>query len=81
LGYISVKFPLSPQPLPFPAFECTHLFLSCLCSIQNFLDEADNHGKKIVTVPNTLTGEPADPKKTVSYEARVLKKIFLQLRE
>jgi tetratricopeptide repeat protein 30 len=45
-----------------------------------FLDEADRHGKKIVTVA-AAAGDTVDPAKhNVSAEARQLKKLFLKLR-
>lgn len=47
--------------------------------ILNFLDAAEIHGKDIKTIINPL-GEP-DETKTVSYEARLLKKMVLKLRE
>ena len=49
-----------------------------LSEIIDFLDMADQHGKNIATVINPLQ-EP-DEKKTVSYEARELKRMFLKLR-
>lgn len=49
-----------------------------LSEIIDFLDMADEHGKKIQTVINPL--EEFDEKHTVSYEARELKRMFLKLR-
>ena len=51
--------------------------------IITFLDAADAHGKKIVTVINTGAEgeEDADPARhNVSVEARQIKKLFLKLR-
>ena len=45
----------------------------------NFLDAIEQHGKNIKTVINPL-GE-MDPKKTVAYEGKLLKRMFLKLRE
>ena len=47
--------------------------------ILNFLDAAEANGKEITTVLSPL--EANTEKKTVSYEARVLKRMFLKLRE
>ena len=47
--------------------------------ILNFLDHAEIHGKEIKTVLNPLEAE--NEKKTVAYEARILKRMFLRLRE
>jgi len=47
--------------------------------ILNFLDHAEIHGKDIKTVINPL--EAANDKKTVSYESRVIKRMFLQIRD
>lgn len=47
--------------------------------ILNFLDAAEIHGKEIKTIINPL-GE-TDDTKTVTYEARLLKRMFLKLRE
>ena len=44
----------------------------------DFLDMADEHGKKIPTVINPL--EELDERHTVSYEARELKRMFAKLR-
>jgi tetratricopeptide repeat protein 30 len=44
----------------------------------DFLDMADEHGKKIPTVINPL--EELDERHTVSYEARELKRMFIKLR-
>ena len=45
----------------------------------NFLDAVEVHGKSIKTIIDPL--EEADPKKTVTYEAKLLKRMFLKLRE
>ena len=45
----------------------------------NFLDAAEIHGKNVMTVINPL--EQKDEKKTVSYEARVIKRMLLKLKE
>ena len=45
-----------------------------------FLEQADQHGANITTVVNA-TDESDIAKHNVSYEARQLKKIFLQLRD
>ena len=47
--------------------------------ILNFLDAVEVHGKNIKTVIDPL--EEADPKKTVTYEAKLMKMMFLRLRE
>lgn len=47
--------------------------------ILNFLDAVEVHGKNIKTVIDPL--EESDPKKTVQYEAKLLKRMFLKLRE
>ncbi len=47
--------------------------------ILNFLDAVEVHGKNIKTVIDPL--EEHDPKKTVTYEAKLLKMMFLRLRE
>lgn len=47
--------------------------------VLNFLDHAEIHGKDIKTSLNPL--EESNDKKTVAYEARVLKRILLLLRE
>ena len=51
---------------------------SSLNEIIEFLDLADEQGKKIPTVFNPL--EELDEKQYVSYEARELKRMFLKLR-
>ena len=45
----------------------------------NFLDAVEVHGKNIKTVIDPL--EEHDPKKTVTYEAKLFKRKFLKLRE
>lgn len=45
----------------------------------NFLDHAEIHGKEIKTSINPMDAN--NDKKTVAYEARTLKRMFLQLRE
>jgi tetratricopeptide repeat protein 30 len=45
----------------------------------NFLDAVEVHGKGIKTVIDPL--EELNEKKTVAYEAKLLKKMFLQLRD
>ena len=47
--------------------------------ILNFLDAVEVHGKNIKTIIDPL--EEADPKKTVTFEAKLLKRMFLKLRE
>jgi len=47
--------------------------------ILNFLDAIELHGKNIKTVIDPLA--EVDEKKTVAYEGKLLKKMFLQLRE
>lgn len=47
--------------------------------ILNFLDAIEVHGKNIKTVIDPL--EELDEKKTVAYEAKILKRMFLKLRE
>lgn len=49
-----------------------------ISEIVDFLDMADEHGKKIPTVINPL--EEVDERNTVSYEARELKRMFIKLR-
>jgi tetratricopeptide repeat protein 30 len=53
-----------------------------IMEIMNFLDEAERHGKAILTVFNqpgsTLGG---DNSRTLSTEARMLKKMFMKLRD
>jgi tetratricopeptide repeat protein 30 len=48
-----------------------------LSEVIDFLDLADQHGKKIQTVFNPL--EEFDEKKTVSYEARELKRMYIKI--
>jgi tetratricopeptide repeat protein 30 len=45
----------------------------------NFLDAVEVHGKTIKTVIDPL--EEHDDKKTVTYEAKLMKRMFLKLRE
>jgi len=45
----------------------------------NFLDAVEVHGKTIKTVIDPL--EEHDEKKTVTYEAKLMKRMFLKLRE
>ncbi len=47
--------------------------------ILNFLDAVEVHGKAIKTVIDPL--EEHDEKKTVTYEAKLMKRMFLRLRE
>ena len=47
--------------------------------ILNFLDAVEVHGKTIQTVIDPLGEE--DEKKTVAYEAKLMKRMFLKLRE
>ena len=47
--------------------------------ILNFLDAVEVHGKTIKTVIDPLGEE--DEKKTVAYEAKLMKRMFLKLRE
>ena len=47
--------------------------------ILNFLDAADYYGKAITTSFNVLAEKTE--KATVSYEARILKRMLLRLRE
>lgn len=47
-----------------------------------FLDAVDQFGKKVVVDINpTMDPEEEQPKRTASYEARLLKKMFLKLRD
>ena len=45
----------------------------------NFLDAVEIHGKKIKTVIDPL--EESNPKKTASYEAKMMKRLVLKLRD
>jgi tetratricopeptide repeat protein 30 len=45
----------------------------------NFLDAVEIHGKKVKTVIDPL--EEADEKKTAAYEAKLIKKLVLKLRD
>jgi len=58
---------------------------STVHEIITFLDAADQHGEKILTVISPGAGGPQEEtdaaKHNVRYEARQLKKIFLQLRD
>ena len=45
----------------------------------NFLDAVEVHGKNIKTIIDPL--EEHDEKKTVTYEAKLMKRMFLRLRE
>ena len=47
--------------------------------ILNFLDAVEVHGKTIKTIIDPL--EEEDEKKTVAYEAKLIKRMFLRLRE
>ena len=47
--------------------------------ILNFLDAVEVHGKSIKTIIDPL--EELDVKKTVTYEAKLMKRMFLKLRE
>ena len=52
---------------------------STLYEILNFFDSADQYGKNIVTVVKPGAGE--EEKRSVSYEARLLKRMFLLLKD
>ena len=45
----------------------------------NFLDAVEIHGKTIKTIIDPL--EEEDERKTVAYEAKLIKRMFLRLRE
>jgi hypothetical protein len=47
--------------------------------ILNFLDAVEVHGKNVKTVIDPL--EEANSKKTAAYEAKLIKRIVLKLRE
>lgn len=47
--------------------------------ILNFMDAVEIHGKNIKTVIDPL--EEPDEKKTVAYEAKLIKRMLLRLRE
>ena len=47
--------------------------------ILNFLDAVEHHGKNVKTVIDPL--EEANEKKTAAYEAKLIKKLVLQLRD
>ena len=47
--------------------------------ILNFLDAVETHGKNVKTVIDPL--EEANEKKTAAYEAKLMKRIVLKLRE
>jgi hypothetical protein len=50
--------------------------------IMTFLDAAEEHGKKILTIIPTTTDQKVDPLiHNVAHEARLLKKLFYKLRE
>jgi len=49
-----------------------------ISEVIDFLDLADEHGKNSPTVFNPL--EELDEKKTVSYEARELKRMYIKMR-
>ena len=49
-----------------------------ISEVIDFLDLADEHGKLTPTVFNPL--EELDEKRTVSYEARELKRIYIKMR-
>lgn len=49
-----------------------------ISEVIDFLDSADQNGKGIATVFNPL--EELDEKKTVSYEARELKRMYMKMR-
>lgn len=49
-----------------------------ISEVIDFLDLADEHGKQTPTVFNPL--EELDEKKTVSYEARELKRMYINIR-
>eukprot|EP00741_Cyanophora_paradoxa_P021809 tig00000241_g21052.t1 len=49
--------------------------------ILGFLDAADTHGKNVLTTLNPLEKDIATGRNNVSYEARLLKKMFLRLRD
>jgi len=50
-----------------------------LNEILNFLDAVEIHGKSIKTIIDPL--EEHDERKTVAYEAKLFKRMFLRLRE
>jgi len=52
---------------------------SSVNELLNFLDQVEVHGKGIKTVIDPLAEE--DDKKTVAYEARLIKRMFLMIRE
>jgi hypothetical protein len=45
----------------------------------NFLDAVEIHGKKVKTVIDPLEAE--NPKKTAAYEAKLIKRLVLKLRD
>lgn len=47
--------------------------------ILNFLDAVEQHGKSVMTVINPL--EESDEKKTAAYEAKLIKRLVLKLRD
>ena len=50
--------------------------------IMGFLDAAEEHGKDILTIINQQIDTSVDPKiHNVAYEARILKAMFLRLRD
>ena len=62
--------------------ESKHMLVladSSFNEILNFLDAIEVHGKNIKTVIDPL--EELDEKKTVAYEGKLLKRMFLKLRE
>lgn len=49
--------------------------------ILNFLDAADLHGKNILTVISQMDSEVDPAIHNVSFEARMLKKLYMKLRD
>jgi tetratricopeptide repeat protein 30 len=49
--------------------------------ILNFLDAADLHGKNILTVISQMDNEVDPAIHNVSFEARMLKKLYMKLRD
>ena len=47
----------------------------------NFLDAVELHGKKVKTVIDPLMSEEDNEKKTAAYEAKLIKKLVLKLRD
>ena len=70
---MSVAAPLTRTSVPRVSQDST------LYEILNFFDSADQYGKNIVTVVKPGAGE--EEKRSVSYEARLLKRMFLLLKD